>query len=201
MRIARVIAPLSYGRGAGGEGLRVERATLPRREPSSGPSGPLLPEGERAHTAVRGRSSLIDDRIEGRLIGEGGGKQGPRVVVLRRAEDRPRVATLHHLATPHYDDFARQRSHNPQIMGNEKIGEVAPALEFAQQIDNLRLDRHVQGRCRLVEHDETRIERHCASDGDALTLTAGELVRIAIERRGIESSVRERAFNDTAPLR
>ena len=81
--------------------------------------GDLLPEGEGALAAFRGRRSLIDDGVERRLIGEGGGEQGARVVVLRRAEDRPRVAALHHLAAPHHDDFARQRPHDPQIMGNE----------------------------------------------------------------------------------
>src|SRR3984885_16290461 len=123
MRMARVIAPLTYGRGVGGEG-----------SPSSGPSDHLLPEGEGADTAVHGSLSLTDDRVERRLIGEGGGEQSARIVVLRSAEDRTGFPALHHLAAPHHDDFARQRPHDSQVVRNEKIGEVSTALQFAQEI-------------------------------------------------------------------
>src|ERR1700722_5834200 len=123
MRIARVMAPLSYRRGGGGGGLRVESETPPggggsrvkranpRRGPSSGPSGHLLPEGE-GIAAFCGRRSLIDDGVERRLIGEGCGEQSARIVVLGSAEDPPRFTALDHLAAPHHDDFARQRPHD-----------------------------------------------------------------------------------------
>ena len=184
-------APLSYGRGVGGEGLPDDRGRLPSA---------TFSRGRRERAAIIVQPHWLTTRVECRLVGEGGGEQRARVVVLRRAEDRPRFAALHHLAAPHHDDFARQRPHDPQIMRNEQIGEVATALQVAQQIDDLRLDRHVQGRRRLVEHHEARIERHRARNGDALALAAGELVRIAIERRWIEPGVGERAFHDAAPL-
>src|SRR6185369_15452604 len=52
-------------------------------------------------------------------------------------------------------------------------------LQVEQQVQHLRLYRHVEGRCRLVGHDEARIEHECARDGDALPLAAGKHVRVA----------------------
>ena len=46
-----------------------------------------------------------------------------------------------------------------------------------EQVHHLRLDRDVQGRHRLVEHDQRRVQRQRARDADPLPLAAGELVR------------------------
>ena len=45
-----------------------------------------------------------------------------------------------------------------------------------------------------------RLERHGAGDGDALALAAGELVRVAVHRGGIEADIGERARDDLAAL-
>jgi hypothetical protein len=50
-------------------------------------------------------------------------------------------------------------------------------------IDHLRLNRDVEGGHGLVAHDQTRIERECTCDADALALSAGEFVRIALHLR------------------
>ena len=54
------------------------------------------------------------------------------------------------------------------------------ALEVAQQVEDLRLDRHVERGDRLVGDDQLRLERERARDADALALAAGELVRVAV---------------------
>jgi len=64
-------------------------------------------------------------------------------------------------------------------------------LQVAQQIDDLGLDRHVEGAGRLVEHEKSRFEHQRAGDRDALALTAGEFVRVAIHRRGVEVDLKE----------
>ena len=46
---------------------------------------------------------------------------------------------------------------------------------------NLRLNRHVERRDRLVGDDEVRIGGQRACDADALLLAAGKLVRIAVD--------------------
>ena len=55
------------------------------------------------------------------------------------------------------------------------------ALQLLDQVDDLRLDRHVERRDRLVGDDEVRIGGQRARDADALLLPAGELVRIAVD--------------------
>jgi hypothetical protein len=54
------------------------------------------------------------------------------------------------------------------------------SLQVEQKVQHLRLDRLVEGRHGLVEDDEARLERERAGDVDALALTAGELVRVAL---------------------
>src|ERR1700736_5487547 len=74
-------------------------------------------------------------------------------------------------------------------MGDEHVGEIAPLLERAQEIDDLRLDEHVEGTRRLVEHHESGFEHYRAGNCDALALAAGELVGIAEAQFRIEPNV------------
>ena len=57
-------------------------------------------------------------------------------------------------------------------------------LELLEQVDDLRLDRDVERRDRLVGDDEVGVERERARDADALALAARELVRVARRRVG-----------------
>ena len=67
-----------------------------------------------------------------------------------------------------------------------------------EQVDDLRLDRHVQSRDRLVQHDHPRVQRQRARDADSLTLPAGELVREAVAVLGAQSD-RSQELLDAAP--
>ena len=67
-----------------------------------------------------------------------------------------------------------------------------------QQVDDLRLDRHVERRDRLVGHDQLRVERERAGDADALPLAAGELVRVAVVVLGVEADDLEQLLDATA---
>ena len=66
-------------------------------------------------------------------------------------------------------------------MRDEKEGESPLLLQLLEQLQNLRLQRHVERRRRFVgDHDGgARRERH--GDHDALLLPAREFVRIARE--------------------
>jgi hypothetical protein len=70
---------------------------------------------------------------------------------------------------------------------DEEIGKVMGSLQVAQEIDDLCADRDIEGADGLVEDKELRAECESASDVDALTLAAGELVGMAIECRGVEA--------------
>ena len=75
----------------------------------------------------------------------------------------------------------------PQVVRDEEVRQLQPLLQIHQQVDDLRLDRDVQRRDRLVGDDERRVERQRAREADALTLSAAELVRIAREMVRVEA--------------
>jgi hypothetical protein len=54
-------------------------------------------------------------------------------------------------------------------------------LQIHQQVDDLRLDRDVEGGDRLVAYDHARAVDHGARDADALALATREFVRIAVD--------------------
>ena len=44
--------------------------------------------------------------------------------------------------------------HNRQVVRDEEVGEPHRLLELDEQVDDLRLDRHVERRGRLIAYDE-----------------------------------------------
>ena len=72
-------------------------------------------------------------------------------------------------------------------MGDEEVGQAELLLQVFQQVDDLRLNRHVERRDRLVGDDEVRVRRERAGDADALALAAGELVRVAVGEVRVET--------------
>ncbi len=86
---------------------------------------------------------------------------------------------------PDLDDLAQVHHRHPvgdvpdhrQVVGDEQVGQRQLGLELVQQVDDAGLDRDVQRRDRLVQHDQLRLQREGAGDADALALTAGELLR------------------------
>ena len=70
-------------------------------------------------------------------------------------------------------------------------------LQVLQQVDDLRLDGDVERRDRLVADDEVGLDGERAGDADALSLAAGELVRVALRMLGAAArpprAARERA--------
>ena len=74
-------------------------------------------------------------------------------------------------------------------------------LELAQQVDDLRLHRHVERRGRLVEHHEAGLQDHGPGDRDALALAAGELVGIAVSAVRVEPDLTQRRDDQRLALR
>ena len=66
-----------------------------------------------------------------------------------------------------------------QIVRDEQIGEAEVLLQVDQQVDHLRLHRHVERGHRLVADDQLRLQGERACDDEALALAARELVRKA----------------------
>ena len=99
-----------------------------------------------------------------------------------------------------HDDVVGERPHHFQIVADEEISELVALLQIAQEIDDLRLHRHVERGGRLIQDQELRLEHERTGNGDALALAAGEFMRVAVLRRRIESDLLQRLRHPRAPL-
>jgi hypothetical protein len=75
-------------------------------------------------------------------------------------------------------DVARDR----EVVGDEHETDVELVAQVAQHVEHLGLDRNAKRGDRLVGDDHLRLHRERAGDPDPLALTAGELVRIAVQQ-------------------
>ena len=116
-----------------------------------------------------------------------GGEQRLGIGMLRIAVELARVGQLDDAAEIHHRHAVGNVLHHGEIVGDEQIGQVELGLQILQQVDHLRLDRHVERGNRLVAHDELRLHRERARDHDALALAAGEFVRVAAHVLGLQS--------------
>ena len=99
----------------------------------------------------------------------------PRVLEHRAAR-----TDLDDLSEEHDGDAMTHSLDDRHVVRNEKVGEAELRLQVKQQVDDLRLDRHVERRDGFVGNDDFRVERERARDGDPLPLATGELVRITL---------------------
>ena len=91
-----------------------------------------------------------------------------------------------------------QRAHHGQVMADEQDRQAHLLLQVQQQVDDLRLDRHIERRGRLIRHQHRRPQDQGAGDGDALALAAGQFVRIALAVAAVQA---RRGPASPAPVR
>ena len=109
-------------------------------------------------------------------------QQRDRVRVERPRLSSRRRRQLDDPAEVHHRDPVADVADDRQVVGDEQVRQPEPALEPLEQVDDLRLDRDVEGADRLVGDDEVRVEGERPGDADALPLAARELVRVALAR-------------------
>ena len=139
----------------------------------------------------RRRSGSGSGNRRDQRLGIGMGRSGVERRGLGRLDDPAEI---------HDRDAVADMLDHRQIVGDEDIGEAEPRLEVDQQIEDLRLDRDVEGRDRLVGDDQLGLERDGPGDADALALAAGEFMGIAARRIGLEPDDLEQ-LGDPAPAR
>jgi hypothetical protein len=81
--------------------------------------------------------------------------------------------------------------HQTEVMRDQQQRHPQVPLHPVEQIQDLRLNRHVQAGGRLVGDQDRRPRSDSRSDQDALALAAGELVRVAFKERGVEPDLSE----------
>ena len=66
-----------------------------------------------------------------------------------------------------------------QVMRNEQVGQSPLLLQLLEQVEDLGLDRNIQGADRFIANQQPWFDRQGTGDPDALALTAAELAGIA----------------------
>src|SRR5215216_6396416 len=95
--------------------------------------------------------------------------------MMRRPEDLGLRTDLDDAPEIHHRHTVGDVTHDGEIVRYEQVGEPPLLLQILHEVDDLRLDRDIERRYRLVRHDEAGTERDRARDADALPLSAGEL--------------------------
>ena len=127
-----------------------------------------------------------------------GGEQRLGVGVQRRFEQAGLAGRLNDTAEIHHRHPVADVLDDSQVVGNEQIGQLELVLQVHQQINDLRLYRHVERRDRFVANDQLRTQGQSTSDPDALPLPAGELVWIGIGQLGPQANALEQMQNPLA---
>src|SRR5260221_11089718 len=88
------------------------------------------------------------------------------------------VRCLGEVARVHDDDAIGDARHDTKVMGDEYDGGVEVAPQTGDELENLRLDRHVERGGWLVGDQELRLARKRDSDHCALAQAYAEMVGI-----------------------
>jgi len=128
------------------------------------------------------------------------GEQGAGVGVFGVVVDLVAAAAFDDAAEVHHRDVVAEVFDDGEVVGDEQVREAELLLQFAKQVENLRLDGDVQRTDRLVADDEAGVERQGAGDADALALAAGELVGVAVSVFGFEADAFEQVFDAVVEL-
>ena len=117
-----------------------------------------------------------------------------RVGVARAAEQIPAGRHLDDQPAIHDRDPVAHRLDDGQVVADEQVSQPPLLPQLGQEVQDLRLDRDVEGRDRLVEHDEAWLGGQGSGDPDALRLPARKLVRVAVEQVGAQPNRRQQGL-------
>ena len=141
------------------------------------PDGGLMGDGRSPGSggrAVAGRAGV--GLGDGGEQGLGVGVRGAVVEVVGRRH-------LAQLAEVHHRHPVAHVLHHGQVVGDEHHGEAAVALQVVEEVEDLRLHRHVEGGDGLVADEQGGVEHERPGDADPLALAARDLDRAGARRR------------------
>src|SRR5579859_4468769 len=115
-------------------------------------------------------------------------KERNRVGMLRIGKELDSRRGFDDTAQIHDGDAIADVLDHAEIVTDEQIGETEIAAQLHEEIDDLRLDRHVERSDRFVTDQEIRLDRERASNANTLTLAAGKLMRKARAEIGIQAN-------------
>ena len=104
-------------------------------------------------------------------------QQPNRVRHPRLRKHRKHIRLLHRAARIHHQHIISNPRNHTHVVRNHDRGRPGLPLRHLNHIQNLRLNRHIQRRGRLVRNQHPRIIRNRNSDHHPLPHTTGKLVR------------------------
>ena len=137
------------------------------------------------HIALQNDPVTVSGRF--RIRNRNCGKQGQRVRMNRMIHQLVRVRNLHHVSQVHNRNTVGDMLYNQKVMRDEEIRDAQLILQILKHVQNLRLNRYVQSRYRLIADDEGRIHCQRTGNADSLSLSAGKLMCVAHRMLGIQS--------------
>ena len=78
----------------------------------------------------------------------------------------------------HHADIVGELTNDAEIMGDEEKRHAHALLLLLEQLQYLRLHRHIERGCRLIGNEQFRAVRQSHCNHHALTLAARQLMRI-----------------------
>ena len=110
-------------------------------------------------------------------------QQAPGVGVLRPAQHLADGAALHGPPRVHHQQVVGHVGDDAEVVGDEDDRGAELLLQVLEQVEDLRLDGHVQGGGRLVGDQQVGVADQRHGDHGALAHAAGELVRVVVHAR------------------
>ena len=111
--------------------------------------------------------------------------EGAGVRVTRAFDHVGGAAEFDDFSEIHDGDAVGNMFYDREVVGDEHEAEVHLAHELREEVEDLRLDGHVESGDGFVGDDDLGLEGKRAGDGDALALAAGEFMRVFLhEARG-----------------
>ena len=180
-RVARGRRP--PGATSSGSSVRHRSCAFGQRGWNRQPDGGAAGDGRSPRRTIRSR---LGERV--RVRGGHGREQRARCRGGGCAREGPRSSAISTIL-PRYMTAIRSltwRTTDRSCVMNTYV-RLQLVLQLGEQVDDLRLDRDVQRRHRLVAHHELRPQRQRPRDADALALSAGELGGEAVVVLGVEA--------------
>ena len=106
------------------------------------------------------------------------GQELPGVIVPGLIEDPFSRAVFDDTSGVHDGDVICEVANDREVVGNKNHGEVQILSELHQEIEDLRLDRDIEGGYRFVRENQPWFRGERPRYGDPLSLTAREFMRI-----------------------
>ena len=90
-------------------------------------------------------------------------------------------------AQVHNSDRVAEVFDDPQVMADKEKGYLGLLLQVLEEVQYLRLDRHIKGRKRLIGNDQLRRNSKRPCDTYPLSLAAAELMGITVQELRCEA--------------